>query len=743
VGLKSIRVRNLLSFEDITIYEFPDLTCIIGQNNTGKSNLLYLINFFYTKLEGKQSISPNLYSNYNSHGSISITYDLKRLKKVVSGSSSNSYLNHIYNTLFRPPSGFIFINFIRTSLSYRDTFELTLTVNKDESVSWSTKNQDIKDIINRIFPFFHIDARQIDLYDWGKLWGLVSQLKFLNARNLKKEELVDFIDSKVSASNSSYKDYVKKIDSITKTNEYSYQELVLNYVKVGLDGHTFNIEGEELKTQSDGTNSHKYIELTINLLIALTRREFITPTLFVDEPELGLHPKRNEDLIQQIYDIRHSFKKSKKEYEVGKYKTPYPKIIFSTHSPNIVKSIIRLFPNKGEHQVLHFAKQPKQPSSIRCMTTMYSDPRFLNVFSDNEARLFFSHFILFVEGATEVELFGNLELLRKFKILRKVDVYPANDVTLNTIKPSFSNLAIPYLVLVDADMLLGVAFNNQEATFSLLAKKIDFSVIKKKYQKTFPNAYKFRKLKDIENILSIDKKVELLDSSKSGFTQFKYDEYINILNNKYLLDRNFLSAITTIEGALINNNSISIFIKWMEYELLENSKLGCKGDISKLILLAKRRIKKGNSLIKVFKTLHSEHPLTKELDRLESIFIRKLRRKLIYELRSTISSMSLNEAELLIALRLVFGGKTDSLVSCDNKNYQYLSHDFKKSVTYLSDCAKDLLPGGTEKTGGWVTKFLSFSIKYMENSPHDFNLEFKRAFPEIFAIIQKVSVSIE
>ncbi|EBU7006558.1 ATP-binding protein, partial [Salmonella enterica subsp. enterica serovar Kintambo] len=72
---------------------------------------------------------------------------------------------------------------------------------------------------------------------------------------------------------------------------------VLNYVKVGLDGQTFQIDGKKLEIQSDGTNSFKYIEIFLSLLISLTRRDYITPIVFIDEPEIGLHPKKSEQLI--------------------------------------------------------------------------------------------------------------------------------------------------------------------------------------------------------------------------------------------------------------------------------------------------------------------------------------------------------------------------------------------------------------------------------------------------------------
>ncbi|SUP66367.1 AAA family ATPase [Yersinia enterocolitica] len=46
MAIKSIRIKNLLSFDDFYVNEIKDINCVVGKNNTGKSNLLKLIRFF-------------------------------------------------------------------------------------------------------------------------------------------------------------------------------------------------------------------------------------------------------------------------------------------------------------------------------------------------------------------------------------------------------------------------------------------------------------------------------------------------------------------------------------------------------------------------------------------------------------------------------------------------------------------------------------------------------------------------
>lgn len=204
-----------------------------------------------------------------------------------------------------------------------------MKVNSDDSTEWSESNKDVRNILNFLYPFFEIETRHIDLYDWEKLWFIISKLKTFNVDKLKHDEVISFFDSSISEDSKSYSDYINKISNVIDISKYSYREKVLNYIKVGLKGHTFMVSGEALSIQSDGTNSYKYIELLLVLLITLTRREYITPAIYIDEPETGLHPKRNEELIAKLFDVYVSFKKTKEEREIGRYRTPYPKILFS------------------------------------------------------------------------------------------------------------------------------------------------------------------------------------------------------------------------------------------------------------------------------------------------------------------------------------------------------------------------------------------------------------------------------
>ncbi|WP_257888270.1 ATP-binding protein [Vibrio diabolicus] len=147
MAIQSIRVKNLLSFEDALIDDIKDINCIVGRNNVGKSNVLKLLRFFYSKLNGERVLPPELYSKYNNFGSITVRYDTTRIKTIVTGKNNNSpFLKHIYNTLFKGERRSIFT---RGALRDVDShIDLTLTVYSNDSTQWSINDEKTRNILS-------------------------------------------------------------------------------------------------------------------------------------------------------------------------------------------------------------------------------------------------------------------------------------------------------------------------------------------------------------------------------------------------------------------------------------------------------------------------------------------------------------------------------------------------------------------------------------------------------------------
>ncbi|MEQ5167635.1 MULTISPECIES: retron Eco8 family effector endonuclease [Gammaproteobacteria] len=739
MSLKSIKIKNLLSFKDFEIKDLTDINCFIGKNNVGKSNVLKIISFYYDALKGENKKNLQLNSKYSNHGEITITFDTSRLEDIIRTNKNRSpYQKHIYKSIYKSEVESLY--YLNKSNKNKKFLTLTLILHKNNSISWSNNDKNVREIISRIYPFFAIDTRRLDLYNWKYLWNVVTKLKFLNTKQLSRDEIVSFIDLNISQKSNSYKDYVNTIKNITKTSPYEYQDHLLNYIKVGLEGHTFNIDGNELDTQSDGTNSHKFLEIFLNLVIALTRREFITPIILIDEPEIGLHPKRNEELIDNLGNIYHKLKNDTGEWEKGKYKTPYPTMIFTTHSPNILKTIIKQFNRPNEHKIYHFTTEDNN-TCCSIMKSYFNDERFINVFNDNEARLFFSNFILFVEGETELELFGNLNLRKLFPKLNKIDVYKTNEVMLNAIKPSNSNVSIPYLVLYDADKMVSVNFRNGSINF--LSKEVNIFTIKEKYKLSFYGSKRYHYYKEFKSILKLDNRQNELTKNKISFELM--EKTIEKVNNIITKTERIKIANNTTEGFFINENSYKLFIRWLINEFITHAKVGSKGDPNKIISIHQNKPAKDFNIIKCFKAIFNNYPLKHKLTDVNMKFAEKVKKDFLKEMGKKVLAEKLTKKEKIIILRMAFEGKSDTLCSKENENYQHIPQNIKSLIKEISDNIIGKLPYGSSKTGGWVTSFLDFSIKNMKefstNPPP--TMQFKYTFPELYSIISEISSSID
>lgn len=743
MGIKSIEVKNILSFDSFVINDFSDINCFIGRNNVGKSNVLKVIEYFYKVMRGESVLPLALNSNYSSYGSIKICYDTDRLESVIrSFKDKSKYQKHIFTTLYGREE-----RDILSLLSPRKkgVYYLTLTINRDNTLIWSEKNKSVRDIINRIYPFFFIDTRRVDLYNWKYLWDVVSKLKFLDTKNLSRDKIVDFFDSNISSKSNSYKEYVTKIQDITKTSPYDYQEMIFNYVKVGLSGHKFNIDGYELNTQSDGTNSYNFIELFLHLLFSLTRREFITPTVFIDEPEIGLHPKKCEELIYSINGVYKSYKSETEERVKGKYKNPFPKVFIATHSPNILKAIIREFNEESEHKVFHL-NRIGGVTNVSEMNSSFKDKRFLNIFSDNEARLFFSSFILFVEGETELELFGNRKLRKLFPVMDKVDLCRVNSVILKAVNPQTSNISVPYIIIYDSDKLISIDSENRYITFS--KANVNLEHIMRSRRLSYWGTPKHDSYLSLKNISKVQTNIFTYNANGTGFVKFSMPSLVHRLNKILYSELKTHLNETTIEGTLINSNSIPLLKRWIVNEYANGVNLVSNSNPNSFVSKVMQRFSSSYDCIKVFGILFGENRNTPDLLPQNILYCEKVKRDYLKNIYKKIFfGKGFSKEDRLSIFKLALNGKTETQVSVENKAYKtVIQQPIRDSVEQLQNEILKKLSIDTSKTGGWVSSFLDFaffSFRSKSDKEIDIKREFSFYFPEVSNIIEKISSSIE
>ncbi|WP_345858464.1 retron Eco8 family effector endonuclease [Shewanella algae] len=730
MAVKSISIENVLSFRSISINDISEINCIVGMNNAGKTNLAKALTFFYDKLSNKRVIPPELNSGYSKVGSISITYDLRRLRSVVSSNISKkngTYHNHISNELFND------------NRNDKKTYKYTLTIyiHKDGSVKWSDSKRSIHEILYRIHPFFILDMRRLDLHDWTNIWKNISKLKFLNLSEIDKDKHVEYIKDKVSPKSNSYLDFVSNMKSSIATTDYKYEEEILNYIKVGLNGDAFNINGQSLDSQSDGTNSYQYLELFISLLITLSRREFIEPLVYVDEPELGIHCKKNELFVLKISQLFEKYKKTKPVIEKGKYATPMPRIFLSTHSPNITKQIIKLFNKPGEHQILHLSKDYRDNTKISKICTQNQDRRFYNIFSDNEARLLFSEYILFVEGETELELFGNIRLISKFPHLYNIDICKANEVTINGVANSIGKKSIKYSILYDMDKALTIDTAKNTITFK--KKEINLHNLSKQLKYSTYQSQDYRVKANADFLLNYKLPKSSINPNTIEFDKFNALSFTNIINKTIHHKLNKLVVSTTTEGLLINKESIIYFIEWIKSTI---DSLEINHNFSgKNINLLIAEYNSSKNVEKTFGKLHCINGM-KTVDKKTESFSIRIKRSYIRMLERKINKLKLTDNQLANVFRLVFEGKSDTLL---NQKSTMLNPNIKEAIKIIKEEVLRFFPYKIGKTHGWVTAFTDFCINKIEEHEDkelsvSFEENFNFTFQELHGIISLIKV---
>lgn len=683
MSIKSISVKNALSFDDFSISDMKDLNCIIGKNNVGKSNLIKLVKFFYNKLKGERELPPELYSNYCHKGSITIVYDTTRIFRMSRKQPSNKYFNFIVRKLIpvQKRSSLIRLGYNEDYTEY----SLTLNIYNDGVVKWSTTDRQILNLILYLYPFFNIDTRHIDLYEWNDLWDLIARLKSFNLSSIDNDSIVDFFDQSIGRSDESlYKSYVSELQGILPIKPSSQKERILSYIMAGMRGYKFEIDENDLKYHSDGTNSYHFVKVYLQIIITIAKREYISPFVFIDEPEVGLHPKMNDTLIRELYS-------SYNYEEIVKGSNIRPRIFLATHSPTIVKEVIKTFRDK--QKVYCLKKSKHSATKLSVLNSTYDSESFINIFSENEARLFFSDFILFVEGETEVELFGNIRLADWFPHLKKIDVYKSSSNTIGErVNPSYSNAAIPYLFLFDADKAISVAGSPNNYKLKLKKNGEYFNFYRNKlvaernkfnygYSKSYQD--KKKNLDYLINHLDMALSVNLTEQVFNRDTDF---EFLFKKVKARLLDKNMYVNRTTSEGFLIQIDSFPIFSDW----------------------------------------------LSKHYNIKANVLFRRL-----------VKNTKVSERMMVNHLRVLFNGKTDVL----NKysNFEMKSTNAPVNTTLYSKRLMQLLERkivrneDLGKTSGWVTNFLHHALDYVSKESVEeqvtFISKFTFYFPEFYDII--------
>ena len=536
--LTRLTIKNFKSIKycDITL---SDLNVLIGENGTGKTNLLDAISYFYYNLTGS-NISTEIFdenNHYSNEVRISLTYDLSEFVKI-----SKSNTEEIPDFGEEEPaeksrySGYYKAIISMASKVSNKKLRVELSQVKGRSIRWNCTYEE-RLIFKSLFPIFYIDTRNLDVTQWGYIWDILGELAKVSNTERKN------ISAKISdvlldpAHETSQK--LKVITDIFEAANVSVKpamakEYATNLTKVFFSGNSIRQRGRHLDYYSTGTNSVKYIELLLKSIDALSRVKMKEPIILFDEPEISLHTNYLDELAEAITDVNSRLN-----------------VLVSTHSSRLTKNLI----TASDTISLYNVKLINKYSSIHQMKKFpqYSPTSKYRV-ADDHINAYFSRVNLFVEGETELELFSNPYLRILFPKLKKVDVFKAvsEKPILNIMSPKLSNSQTPYLCLIDIDKAM--SFDKGKKRFVMRSEY---------FPENKKERFRYRNKHESEPYLYLQRKRINAMQSKLHIHYYlpflscndrNYYEFVAALQ-QYLLSYNIFCLSTTIEGALINPNT--------------------------------------------------------------------------------------------------------------------------------------------------------------------------------------------
>ena len=546
MSINNIEVKNYKSIKYINL-ELNTLNCIIGENGSGKSNILKALKYFYdnlTKNNANKSIfdKQNPYSHYVE---ISVKYDFSNILKII---QEREQIDNTLNPYF---ADVLALFNYKSSSEYTGTEVHIITATlqqykKDNSQKWNIPYETRK-LLKSIFPIYHIDARHINLTDWDNLWDSIGdickvQIKEQDAFENDDQEFTDInIQNKVAEA----LEYIKSEFRQNDINLHSFtnKQKLIHLFQLQLKGKEFKHLENDLEYFSDGTNSYNYLRLLINLLIKITPSKAKNSLLIIDEPEIGLHPKFIDSLVESFTSVSDPIR-----------------IMFTTHSSRIVKDMV----SSGANSVIHHTTMRNEYTIITKVNDS-KDNRQTNVITETEASCYFAKCILFYEGDTENELFNNKNLKNMFSILKNIELYSfkSNNVGVKIIHPSNKNLKIPFLVLIDMDKI--IAYKNNEFKYVLKRDELINPLFNKEIERKEKLLYGKRRV----NTLNVRKQIiGYCDKTNFIFNEYGFSDDAHFYDLKKLIKRycknyDIYPVSTTIEGGLINKDNIEIVFNWM------------------------------------------------------------------------------------------------------------------------------------------------------------------------------------
>lgn len=538
MSIKSIEISGYKSISHVKVNN-RQITALIGQNGSGKSNILSAIQYFYRNLtsvwEDEGIFDANNF--FSNEIRIRVEYDLKNVLRIVNHNQNNGYEN--YESYYRKIQA-IFRN---------NTVVVELIKRKGRKPYWNAE-YNVRQIVAALFPIYFVDARKIDLTDWNEIWELVGDLVKLRYEDM--ENVQNNIAELVRKQDVNISDKLARLEAALKKNlinveRMTAREMGKSLSKIIFNGQVFQYDNRRLNEFSNGTNAYNYSVFLMDILSLVKTYKLKEPIIVLDEPEISLHIEMIDRLMDAVFN------------SVGQIQ-----FILSTHSARCIKNLIEC--TEVDYDIYHVALKGSYTYLKKIRNLAENEERERIIATDTYMNSCFARMTLHVEGATELEVFKNRHLRDAFPVLKSVEIMTgmSDRVVYNLTAPIKRNYQTPSMAVVDMDQRLEWK-KELKGRYRFCLKKL------KEYPVERENYHYGKKRKDM---LYRKNRIKSI-GAKCNFTyylpffsceDFNFKNMLELTHN-YYMEYNMFTWNTTIEGALITKQNLSLFWKFMKEEL--------------------------------------------------------------------------------------------------------------------------------------------------------------------------------
>lgn len=440
MNISQVKIKGFRNFKDETI-NFKSKSLIIGQNDIGKSNLIYALRILLDRSISEADLEPKLSDFYVFQDTYEFKIQIKFnevkeeciLSKFKGSVSDSGEMYLAFNAIRNLEDGNITYNFSKG----KDEESLSKESNKFESRYYlKTLNMEYVKSNRNLQKFIQKEKKNL-------------LIEMMNKRNeMEKSEdskKIEIVKNDLDNVNSNVRSlsYIKNATNIinvdlenlsTHNRNQSFQFSTITQSIDDIQNNVelvSNINNRELSIGGDGRNNQIFMSLWCNKYNTIEEKPLNVTIYCIEEPEAHLHPHQQRQLSKFLLNLLNG------------------QVIISTHSPQIASefepsSVIRLYNNNYATAAANNGCSEQIEDAI--MNFGYR----MNIIA---AEAFFSKVVFLVEGPSEYIFYKTLAHELNINLDRYgVSIIDVNGVGFSEYMRLLKSLNIKYVFRTDNDI---------------------------------------------------------------------------------------------------------------------------------------------------------------------------------------------------------------------------------------------------------------------------------------------------